>query len=116
MTISEVIAEVNTRQPNAETEETKAKTLCTFEARLIYEFTGEEKEVKYPEYLNEKLILPDRYADVYINYLSAMMHFWKKEYEEYNNIVTVFSDFLQQYRGEHANNVTSERKRFYNLY
>lgn len=116
MTLSEIIAEVNTRHPNADSEETKAKTLCTFEARVIYEFTKEEADVKYPEYLNEKLYLPDRYADVYINYLSAMICFWNKEYEEYNNLATMFSDLLQQFKEEHGSTANSERIRFYNLF
>ncbi len=116
MKISEIIAEVNERSPNAFSEETKGKILCNLESQLIHEFKGEEVKVKYPEDLQKELVLPDRYADVYILYLSAMMYFWNKEYEEYNNHVGFYNELLEQYREEHGSKARSERKRFFNLF
>lgn len=114
MTVTEVLAETNVRNPNAFEEETKGKILCAFESRLVYELTGSEKELKYPESLGEKLILPDRYGDVYVLYLSAMICFWNKEYEEYNNHAALFASLLQQYRDERHGK--GGAKRFFNLF
>lgn len=116
MTLAEIITEVNARNPNGYTEETEAKVLYTFESRIFHEFTGEEKKPFSSEALNEQLYLPDRYADVYIYYLSAMLHFWNKEYEEYNNHVSAFSESLEQYRAEFGKNNKGATHRFYNLF
>ena len=71
MTLSEIISRVNTLNPNAFDEETKAQTLCSFETRLIHKFTGKEQNFTYPEDVKTELIIPDRYSDVYIYYLSV---------------------------------------------
>jgi len=116
MTLSEIISRVNTLNPNAFDEETKGKVLCSLEARLIYKFLGEEKNITYPENLKTQLILPDRYADVYIYYLSAMLYFWNKEYEEYNNHVTLYNTLLEEYEKEYGSMKKNEKKRFFNLF
>lgn len=114
MTLSEIIAEVNLRNPNSFGEEMKAKVLCDFESRLIYEFSGEEKELSFPESGDLDLILPKRYSDVYVLYLSAMLCFWNREYEEYNNHLALFGSLLSQYREERKSGGKG-KKRFFNL-
>lgn len=116
MTMSEAIATVNERNPNAFPEETKAKILCAFESRLVYEFEGEDRKISYPENINDELILPGRYSEIYVVYLSAMVYFWNKEYEEYNNHAALFSSLMEQYRDEHGAAKKNERKRFFNLF
>ena len=116
MTMSEVIGEVNTRNPNAFTEETKAKILCDLESRILAEFKKEDIEVKFPEDFTKTLFLPNRYSEVYILYVSAMIYFWNKEYDEYNNHVSLFSDLLNQFREEHGSKTPTERRTFYNLF
>lgn len=116
MTMSEVLAAVNELNPNAFEEETKGKIVCALESRLLHRFTGEEKAFTYPEDMNTELYLPERYAEVYILYLSAMLYFWNKEYEEYNNHVSLYNAMLDEYEREYASTKVTERKRFFNLY
>lgn len=116
MTISEIISRVNILNPNAFDEETKGETLCSLESRLIYKFTGKEQGFIYPDDMKTELILPDRYSDVYIYYLSAMLYFWNKEYEEYNNHVTQYNNLLEEYEKERERTLEREKKRFFNLF
>lgn len=116
MSMSEIIARVNVLNPNAFEEETKGQALCSLESKLVYKFKGEDKGFKYPEDRNTELCLPERYADVYIFYLSAMLYFWNKEYEEYNNHVTQYNALLEEYEREYGSVKTNEKKRFFNLF
>ena len=116
MTISEIVSRVNILNPNTFDEETKGETLCSFESRLIYKFTGKEQSFIYPDDMKTELILPDRYADVYIYYLSAMLYFWNQEYEEYNNHVTQYNALLEEYVKESGSVQKHGKKRFFNLF
>ena len=116
MTVSEIISRVNTLNPNAFDEETKGQALCSLESRLIYKFTGKEQRFTYPEDVKTELILPDRYADVYIYHLSAMLCFWNREYEEYNNHVAQYNALLEKYEKEYGSIQKHGKKRFFNLF
>lgn len=116
MTVCEIITRVNTLNPNAFDEEVKAQTLCSFESRLIYTLTGKEKRLSYPDDMKTELCLPDSYADIYIFYLSAMLFFLNREYEEFNNHTAMYNALLDEYMKDFGRKNTHGRKRFYNLF
>ena len=115
MRVNEILKEANLRCPNSFDPDMQFKLICDFESRLIYEFTGEELDISFPDCGDFELMLPRRYSDIYVLYLAAMYCFWNREYEEYNNHLALFGSLLSQYREERKSG-GKERKRFFNLF
>lgn len=59
---------------------------------------------KYPQDKDEKLICPDRFADVYVHYVLAKMHAADSEINEYNNEVLLFDASYKDYAAWHIRN------------
>ena len=103
MTIKEVLEMTDELKPNQYTEPMKIKWLSTVEGRLIEEIINPRNEIKkdIPVYTLDdketKLLVPDPYSDIYINYLCMMIDFYNYEIDRYNNDVVMFNNSYKSF-------------------
>lgn len=67
---------------------------------------AEENEVCYAPYseaddMERELLIPDRFRDVYLNYIRAKIDYMNQETERYNNDVTMFEASWKEYAAWH---------------
>ena len=113
MTISKVLARVDEIKANTYDEKTKISWLSELEGRIFNDIflthehelvEDEEGNLVEPTFSgfdegseNEELIAPDTYADVYRNYLFAMIDFSNGETERYTNSMIMFNSSLKEF-------------------
>ena len=109
MTLAKIISMVDEMKPNQYDSETKTAWMSEVEGMVVEEILNraEGNEIEFEGYdydldAEKTLLVPDRYADLYRNYLYAKVDYANAEYERYNNSVTMFeasySTFAQHYR------------------
>ena len=98
MTINEVIDLLDQQKPNAYSEKQKRHWLSQFEDMAFREVietheNGAEGFVKYDENTdgNTQLLLDDGFADVYVQWLCAMIDFANQETSRYTNDMIMFN-------------------------
>lgn len=112
MTLAKIISMVDEMKPNQYDSETKTAWMSEVEGMVVEEILNraEGNEIEFEGYdydldAEKTLLVPDRYADLYRNYLCAKIDYANAEYERYNNSVTMFeasySTFAQHYRRTH---------------
>ena len=105
MYLAELINLIDEEKPNQYLPEQKVRWLSEVEGIIIDDILNnyEGEELKFEAYDDSKdqetkLLVPDRYTDIYINYLSAKIDFNNMETEQYNNDVAMFESSLEQYK------------------
>lgn len=100
MKMGEVINYVDSVKPNVYAYDDKHRWMNTLDGIVAREVMGEDKE-PYDISVNPEdieLLVPHPYDDIYALYVSAMIDFHNREYEEYNNTVALFRERLEQYK------------------
>lgn len=112
MTLAKLISMVDEMKANQYDSEMKTVWLSEVEGMVVEEILNraEGNEIEFTSYdynqdAEKELLVPDRYTDLYRNYLYAKIDYANAEYERYNNSVTMFeasySTFAQHYRRTH---------------
>lgn len=116
MKINEILAAADAIEKNAFLPREKAATVCRFEERLRKEFLNEDAALSYPDCEDVEMMLPDRWTEIYVYYLAAMICFWHKDLAEYNSYITLFSAMMEDYRREKAQAGGEVPANFVNLF
>lgn len=112
MKIAKLIAACDENKPNQYDTETKTQWISEIEGMIVDEILNKAEgndivfeSYDYEEDCEKKLMIPDRYCDVYLNYLYAKIDLYNAEYSRYNNSVAVFQSsydaFAAYYRRTH---------------
>lgn len=100
MTPNKVIELIDAKRPNAYSEEDKLNWISEVDGmvrRLVFQ---EEKTepYKYPEDGDTELLVPAPFDGVYGAFLEAMIDYYNREYENYNNTLSVYNSLFNEYR------------------
>lgn len=105
MCLAELISLIDETKPNQYTKEQKVRWLSEVEGMvaddILNNYEGEQIEFESYDYdrdMERELLLPDRFSDVYINYISAKIDFQNMETEQYNNDVAMFEASMEQFK------------------
>lgn len=107
MTIQDAITETDELKPNQYETGMKLRWLNDIEARVyedILSVRDESPVEECPKYNLESdfdldLLVPDRYAKLYIYYLMAMVDFHNAELDRYNNSMIMFNSAWDDFAG-----------------
>lgn len=102
-TINEVIERVQRTKPNSMDSREKARVLLELDRRIYEEITAADEPERlppmaWPEDEDAQLVVRSPYDNLYDLYLTAMVEFWMREYEEYNNTVDQFQQAYNEFR------------------
>lgn len=103
MTVTEAIAKVKDRKPNAYSDESLNDWLNECEAMVQRELllTVPEEIVQYewPKDRDVELILPKPYDALYVTYITMMIQYVQEENLAYNNTLAMFNSQYQSAQG-----------------
>lgn len=98
-TMNSVIEYVDSVKPNAFSDEVKYKWINTLEGQIGREVMDEDApEYALPDDADTPLMVGHPYDDIYSLYVSAMIDFHNREYNNYNQNVLMFTERLEQYK------------------
>jgi hypothetical protein len=111
-TMNSVIEYVDGVKPNAYDDEVKYRWINTLEGLI----SREVHDVRAPEYnlqtdADVPLMVSSPYDDLYHLYVSAMIDFYNREYNEYNNTILMFKERLEQYKVWYIRNSAPSKPR-----
>lgn len=117
MTMNEVIEYVDRVKPNVYADDDKYRWMNTLDGIVAREVHQEDmKAYTIPNDADKPLLVPHPYDDIYALYVSAMIDFHNREYEEYNNTVLLFKERYEQYKAWYIrNHPCCEFKNFRNV-
>ena len=99
MTMNEVIEYIDGVKPNAYSTEHKYKWLNTVEGLISRDVRGAEvPEYELPDDADMPLLVESPFDDLYWLYVSAMIDFYNREYNDYNNVMLMFQERLEAYK------------------
>lgn len=104
MTLAELIAEVDKLKPNQYDTKQKTAWVTEIEGTIVDEIMNmaegckiEFKGYKYEADAEKKLMVPERFSDIYISYLLAKIDFYDVETDSYNNDVILYQSAYDQF-------------------
>ncbi len=99
-TMNKVIEYVDGVKPNAYDDEAKYDWISRVESMIGLEVHGDEEPVtlECPRDADTELSVPFPYDDVYALYVLCMIDFHNREWNSYNNSLTMFSERLEAYK------------------
>lgn len=98
-TMNSVIEYVDRQKPNAYTDEDKFNWISRVESMIGLEVHGDaEPKQLLSEDADKQLSVPHPFDDLYALYVMSMIDFNNREYSNYNNTATMFSEQLDAYR------------------
>ena len=101
MTVSELIAYVDSVKPNAFSDSDKLVWLNEIEARIQTEvmlrWQGEMEQYTLPEDKDTELLLSPPHTAVYRYWLQSMIDFENGEYDKYQNTMQMFNSFYGEF-------------------
>jgi hypothetical protein len=100
MTPNKVIERVDSVRPNSYDEELKLSWISELDGMVRHLVMGEKKVApyKYPEDMDEDLLISFPYDDLYCLYVESMIDYYNREYDYYNNSATMFGDKFTEYK------------------
>lgn len=117
-TMKSVIVELEEVKPNVIPDEIKYKWLATLDGRISIEVFGEKEAKTYalPDDADTELLVKAPHDDIYVLYCSAMVDFYNREYENYNNAVMIFQQSMDALKTWYIqNNRLSKARNFRNV-
>jgi len=103
MKLEEVFRRVDDLKSNAYRDDMKADWINAVEGRVQLEILERDMAdvVRYDWETDggADLVVPEPYSDLYLYYVEAMIDFYNKEYEGYNNSMVMFNEAFEEYRG-----------------
>ena len=122
MTVNNIIAAVDLKEPNSYTREEKLRWLSALDGRVVEEVikTHEGGEIDTPpsyETGAEELVIGEPYGgDIYYHYLQAMIAAENSEIQRYNRRMTLFNSayaaWCSRYAAAHAPKRAGDAFRF----
>ncbi len=110
--MNQVIEYVDRVKPNAYTNDDKCRWINTVEGLISRAVDGDDApEYVLPDDIDTPLLVPAPYDDIYHLYVSAMIDFYNREYNDYNNAILVFNERLDQYKVWYIRKNTSSKAR-----
>ena len=105
-TMNEVIEHIDNVKPNAFPEEDKYRWINKLEGMISLEVHQDEEPVQYnlPDDADKELLVPHPYDDLYGLYVAAMIDFYNKEYNHYNNSMLMFAERMDQFKAWYIRN------------
>jgi hypothetical protein len=100
MTPNKAIELIDSKKPNAYSEEDKMSWLSEVDGmvrRLVIKEDAAEP-YQYPEDGDKELLIPAPFDMAYIFFIEAMIDYNNREYKNYNNSVSMFSQRFEEYR------------------
>lgn len=87
-------------KPNVFGDEEKYRWIASVDGRISVEVMGMDEPVTYalPEDADKPLLVGTPYDDIYELYVSAMIDFHNREYNNYNNTVLMFTERLDAFK------------------
>ena len=105
MFLAELIAIIDEIKPNQYTKEQKVRWLSEIEGIVVDDvltnYEGNDIEFTSYEYgrdMEKELLIPERFSDIYVNYINAKIDFQNMETEQYNNEVAMFEASMEQFK------------------
>lgn len=97
MTLGQLVAEIETVKPHEFPKETVTRWLTEVENAAVEQIFNhaEGTDIRFERYDYEldhekEMNIPDRFADVYLNYAAAKIDYANREYGGYNNAVAMY--------------------------
>ena len=103
MTPNKAIEIVDRIKINSYTEEDKLRWINELEGevqRLVIQ-EDEIKQYSYPEDMDQELLIPATFDNLYELYLSAKIDYHNKEYDVYNNSAMMFDAQYSEYKKDY---------------
>lgn len=98
-TMNTVIEYVDRVKPNAYTDEDKYKWINQLEGLVCMQvMDANAPEYSMPEDADTPLLVGHPFDDIYELYVSAMIDYHNREYNNYNNAVLLFSERMDQFK------------------
>lgn len=97
-----VIEYVDRVKPNAYSDDDKYRWINTLEGLISRDVLNEHApEYNLPDDADVPLLADSPFDDIYHLYVSAMIDFYNREYNDYNNTLLMFQERLEQYKNWH---------------
>lgn len=104
-TMNTVIEYVDRVKPNAYSDDDKCRWMNTLEGLVSRDVLNDDApEYVLPDDANTPLLVASPYDDIYHLYVSAMIDFYNREYNDYNNTILLFEERLNQYKNWYIRN------------
>lgn len=103
MKANKVIEIVDGLVPNTYSEEDKLRWINELEGmaqRLVIQ-ADEIKQLSYPDDMDTELLIPAPFDDVYALFVEAKIHYYNKEYANYNNAALMFESQYNEYKKDY---------------
>ena len=98
-TMNSVIEYVDGIKPNAYSDDDKYRWINTLEGMVSREVLSKDMPAyELPKDADKPLLVEEPYSDIYHLYVSAMIDFYNREYNDYNNMILMFQERLEQYK------------------
>ena len=98
-TMNSVIEYVDGVKPNAYSNDDKYRWINALEGLVSREVMHKDApEYILPDDADTPLLVDSPYDDIYHLYVSAMIDFYNREYNDYNNAILMFQERLEQYK------------------
>lgn len=111
MKIAEILARVDDEKLNQYDARVKTAWLSEVEGMVVDEILNmaEGNDIEFDGYdydrdFEKTLLIPDRFGDVYSNYLAAKIDYKNGEIERYNNSVAAFESSFQTFAAYYRRN------------
>ena len=100
MTPNKVIEYVDGVKPNVYTDDDKYKWINTLEGIVSLQVMelDEPVQLDMPRDADKELLVCHPFDDIYGLYVSAMIDYHNREYNNYNNAVLMFTERMDQYK------------------
>lgn len=105
MRIIEAIHTLDNLKPNAYSQEDKVKWLSEVDAKvktLIIDTHESGENVSFSGYsdadLNAELLIPDQFAECYLRWMEAQIHYQNEEFGKYNNAMHLYNSAWDAYK------------------
>lgn len=115
--MNEVIEQVDRLKPNVYSEEDKYAWINRLEGLVSIQVMGVEvPEYSLPDDADTPLLVEHPFDDIYVLYVSAMIDYHNREYNNYNNAVLMFQERFDQFKAWYIrNNPHSKARNFRNV-
>ena len=116
-TMNTVIEQVDRLKPNAYTDEDKYRWINQLEGLVSAQvFEKDAPEYSLPDDADIPLLVGHPFDDIYELYVSAMIDYYNREYNNYNNAVLMFKERLDQFKAWYIqHNTNSSGRHFRNV-
>lgn len=118
-TINKVIERVDAVKPNAYGEEDKTRWINQLDGmvqRIVMQ-KDEAVQYSYPDDMDKELLIPFPFEDTYVFYVMAQIDFLNREYDNYNNAMTMFNNAFEDFKKAYIReNMPKQHGNFKNVF